>query len=216
MAIQYTPISNLPYPQASDPADLPAHLKALADAMDARAVLRFADAAARDAKVTAPVAGMLAWIGTPGRLMYYTGTAWVPAAPSPVYKINVDAGDTTSATYVETLNNAVGDPMNASFTAPASGQVLITVGGYLWSSTANYSSFMSANVRNSAGTIVLAADDNRSALVNSTSKASVSTQFLVTGLAAGTTHTATPAYRSGVTTNTANFDSRFIRIDPIP
>jgi hypothetical protein len=216
MAIQYTPISNLPYPQASDPADLPAHLKALADAMDGRAVLRFADAAARDAKVTAPVAGMLAWIGTPGRLMYHTGSAWVPAAPSPVYKINIDAGDTVSTTYVETLTNAVGDPMNVSFTVPASGQVLITIGGYLWSSTANYSSFMSANVRNAAGTVVLAADDNRAALVNSTSKASVSSQFLVTGLAAGTACTATPAYRSGAATSTANFDSRFIRIDPIP
>ncbi|MFE1878795.1 hypothetical protein [Streptomyces diastatochromogenes] len=216
MSTQYTPLSSLPYPQATDPADLPAHLKALADALDGRTVLRFADAAARDAKVTSPVAGMLAWIGTPGRLMYYTGSAWVPAAPSPVYKINLDAGDTTTATYTETLNNAVGDPMAASFTAPASGQVLVTVGGYLWSSVANYSSFMSATIRNSSNTVVLAADDNRAALLNSTSKASVSAQFLVTGLTPGATYTGTPAYRSGATTNTANFDSRFIRIDPIP
>ncbi|MEU6573299.1 hypothetical protein [Streptomyces sp. NPDC046805] len=216
MTIQYTPLSSLPYPQATDPADLPAHLKALADALDGRTVLRFADAAARDAKVTAPVAGMLAWIGTPGRLMYYTGSAWVPAAPTPAYKINVDAGDTTSTTYVETLNNAVGDPMAASFTAPASGQVLVTVGGYLWSSASGSSSYMSANIRNSANTVVLAADDNRAALVNSTSKASVSSQFLVTALTPGSAYTGTPAYRSGATTNTANFDSRFIRIDSIP
>ncbi|MFJ9865201.1 hypothetical protein [Streptomyces sp. NPDC101165] len=72
--------------------------------------------------------------------------------------------------------------MAASFTTPASGQVLVTVGGYLWSSVATYSSFMSADIRNSSNTLVLAAEDNRAALINSTSKASVSDQFLVTGL----------------------------------
>lgn len=214
MTIQYTPMSNLPYPQPTDPADLPAHLKALAEALDHRTVLRFADAAARDAKVTAPIAGMLAWIGTPGRLMYYTGSAWVPAAPTPVYKINLTSGTTTSTTYVETLTT--GDPVTVSFLAPASGQLLVTVGGYLWSSVSGNSSVMSANIRNSAGTIVVTANDNRAALVNSTSRASVSSQFLVTGLTPGATYTATPAYRSSVTTNTASFDSRFVRVDPIP
>ncbi|MDQ0992023.1 hypothetical protein [Streptomyces sp. V3I7] len=215
MTTQFTTISGLPYPQPTDPADLPAHLKALADAVDGRAVLRFADATARDAKVTAPVAGMIAWVGTPGRMMYHTGTAWVPLAPSPVFRVNLDDGDTTSTTYVETLANATGDPMNASFTVPASGQVIITVGGYIRASTAT-GSFISANVRNSANTVVLTADDSRAAAATSTVRTSVSAQFLVTGLAIGTTHTATPAYRSGASTNTSFFDNRFIRVDPIP
>jgi hypothetical protein len=215
MTTQYTPISTLPYPQATDPADLPAHLKALADAADGRLVMRFPDTATRDAKLTAPVAGMLAWIGTPGRMMYYTGSAWVPVAPVPVFRVNLDDGDTTSTAYVETLSNAMGDPMAASFTVPASGQVIVTVGSYIRTST-TATSFMSANIRNSAGAVVVPADDNRAAAVTIPNRTSVSAQFLVTGLAIGTTHTATPAYRSSASTNTSFFDTRYIRVDPIP
>ncbi|HEY5832691.1 hypothetical protein [Streptomyces sp.] len=75
---------------------------------------------------------------------------------------------------------------------------------------------MSANVRNASGTVVLAADDARAAWAQNATRASVSAQFPVTGLTPGATYTATPAYRSGNTGNTAHFDNRFIRVDPIP
>lgn len=215
MTTQYTPLSGLPYPQPSDPADLPAHLQSLAQTLDGRTVLRFGTASDRDTKIPTPVAGMLAWIASPGRLMYYTGSAWAPVGPVPVFRVNLDGGSTTSTAWAETLTSAAGDPMNAVFTVPASGQVIITVGCYMHSSTANVGSYMSANVRNSAGTVVLAASDDRAALVNTPNRSSVSTQFLVGGLAVGTTHTATPAYRTAATTSTGNFDTRFIRIDPV-
>ncbi|MFF7210311.1 hypothetical protein ACFZAU_07175 [Streptomyces sp. NPDC008238] len=215
MTTQYTPISNLPYPQATDAADLPAHLRALAEGVDGRTVMRFGDAASRDAKVTAPVAGMVAWLTTPGRLVQYTGTAWVPVGAVPVFRVNLDGGTTTSTTYAETLADAVGDPMAAAFTAPASGQVIVTVGAYMWSS-ATYSSFMSATVRRASDNAVfLTTSDDRAALVTNTGRASSSSQFLVTGLTAGAGYTATPAYRSGNAVNTATFDTRFIRIDPL-
>ncbi|MFF7210318.1 hypothetical protein ACFZAU_07210 [Streptomyces sp. NPDC008238] len=73
----YTALSALPFPQPTDSADLPAHMKALADAADGRTVLRFADAATRDAKITAPAAGMVAWLAAPGCFTYHNGTAWV-------------------------------------------------------------------------------------------------------------------------------------------
>ncbi|MFE9398198.1 hypothetical protein [Streptomyces flavidovirens] len=215
MTTQYTPLSNLPYPQASDPADLPANLQSLAQSLDGRTVLRFATTAERDAKLPTPVAGQVAWIASPGRLMNYTGSVWVPVGAVPVFRVNSDGGTTTSTAYVETLTSATGDPMNAVFTVPASGSVIISVGCYMFSSATNVGTYMSANIRNSAGTVVLSANDARAALVNSPNRASVSTQFLVTGLAVGTTHTATPAYRSGATTNTSNFDTRYIRVDPI-
>ncbi|MFF8830650.1 hypothetical protein [Streptomyces sp. NPDC015131] len=215
MTTQYTPLSGLPHPQPSDPADLPAHLQSLALALDGRTVLRFGTTTERDTKLPVPVAGMLAWIASPGRLMYYTGAAWAPVGAVPVFRVNIDGGSTTSTTWSETLTDAQGDPMNAAFTVPASGQVIITVGCYMNSSSANVGSYMSANVRNASGTIVLAASDDRAALVNTPSRSSVSTQFLVGGLAVGTTHTATPAYRSAAATNTGNFDTRFIRIDPV-
>ncbi|MFI6644285.1 hypothetical protein [Streptomyces sp. NPDC050504] len=215
MTVQYTPLSNLPHPQPSDPADLPAHLKALADAVDGRTVMRFGDATARDAKLTAPVAGMVAWVGSPGRMMYYTGSAWVPVAPVPVFKVNMDDGDTASTAYTETLDNTAA--MSAPFTVPASGQVIVTVGSYMRASAATpVTAYMSAVVRNAANAVHLAAGDNRSAAVTTTDRISVSSQFLVEGLAVGTVCTATPAYRAGKPDSRAYFDSRFIRIDPIP
>ncbi|MDF9814597.1 hypothetical protein [Streptomyces sp. SPB162] len=72
-----TPLCQLPYPAPSDAADIPAHLQSLATALDGRAVLRFADAADRTAKVTAPQAGMVAWLNTPALLTVYNGTGWV-------------------------------------------------------------------------------------------------------------------------------------------
>ncbi|MCZ4117887.1 hypothetical protein [Streptomyces sp. H39-S7] len=72
-----TPLCQLPYPAPSDAADIPAHLQSLATALDSRTVLRFTDAADRTAKVTAPQAGMVAWLTTPGLLTVYNGSGWV-------------------------------------------------------------------------------------------------------------------------------------------
>ncbi|GGV26662.1 hypothetical protein [Streptomyces spectabilis] len=216
MTIQYTPISNLPYPQPSDPADLPAHLKSLAEAVDGRTVMRFQDAASRDAKLSAPVAGMIAWIGVPGRLMYFTGQAWVPVAPVPVFRVNRDEGTTTATDYTESLADSSAGALSVSFTVPASGQVIIAVGAYMRSlGSPPAASFMSANVR--AGTqVVLAADDSRAAAVTAGTRTSVSAQYLVSGLDVGTTCTATGAFRSYKADAKASFDTRYIRIDPIP
>ncbi|MEU9332002.1 hypothetical protein AB0D49_02430 [Streptomyces sp. NPDC048290] len=73
----YTPLGGLPYPQPTDTANLPLHLQSLATAVDGRTVLRYPDADDRDADVTTPVAGMVAWLTTPGTLSYYTGTQWI-------------------------------------------------------------------------------------------------------------------------------------------
>jgi hypothetical protein len=73
----YTPLSGLPYPQPTDTANLPLHLQSLAEGIDSRTVLRYATAADRDAAITTPAAGMVAWLSTPGTLSYYTGSAWV-------------------------------------------------------------------------------------------------------------------------------------------
>ncbi|MEC4016399.1 hypothetical protein [Streptomyces sp. H27-D2] len=72
-----TPLGALPYPQSTDSADLPSHLRSLATAVDGRTVLRFADAADRTAKVVSPQAGMVAYLVVPGVLTVYNGSAWV-------------------------------------------------------------------------------------------------------------------------------------------
>lgn len=49
----------------------------IVDALAGRGVMRFASASERNATLTSPVAGMMAWIGTEKLLTHYDGTAWV-------------------------------------------------------------------------------------------------------------------------------------------
>ncbi|GAA3045131.1 hypothetical protein GCM10020229_65440 [Kitasatospora albolonga] len=72
-----TPMNQLPYPEPSDIADIPLHLQALTQAADSRMVMRFDTATARDTAVVQPVAGMIAWIKSPGYYTVYNGTGWV-------------------------------------------------------------------------------------------------------------------------------------------
>ncbi|GAA3769470.1 hypothetical protein ACFS5L_36385 [Streptomyces phyllanthi] len=96
----YTPLGGLPFPQPTDTADLPLHLRSLAEGIDSRTVLRYPTAADRDAAITTPAAGMVAWLTTPGTLSYYTGSAWVAMGAWNAY---------TPAWTAETTNPAIGN-----------------------------------------------------------------------------------------------------------
>ncbi|MFD3308247.1 hypothetical protein [Streptomyces sp. NPDC058694] len=208
-----TPLGSLPYPQPADAANIPVHIQSLAEAVDGRTVLRFADGAARDTKVTAPVAGMLCWLSTPKQYWYYTGSVWAQLAPAPVHKANATVGTTAATAFVETLTGSTGDPTAAAFTAPASGSVLVSVGARISNSTTG-TCFMSANVRAGSGsTVVLAAGDGRSAISTGTGQVSASTQYLVGGLTPNSAYTATAAYRC--TAGTATFAFRFLTVTPV-
>ncbi|MGP4048315.1 hypothetical protein [Streptomyces sp. 2A115] len=208
-----TPLGSLPYPQPADAANIPVHIQSLAEAVDGRTVLRFADSVARDAKVTAPVAGMLCWLSTPKQYWYHTGSVWTQLAPAPVHKANSTGGTTASTTFVETLTGSTGDPTVATFTAPASGSVLVSLGSRI-SNSATGTCFMSAYVRlSSSSTVVLAAGDGRSAISTGTGQISASTQYLVSGLTPNSVYTASAAYRC--TAGTATFAFRFITVTPV-
>lgn len=71
------PIQGLPYPDPSEPPAGPAQIKALADAVVTRTNMRFATTGARDAVITAPVAGMECYIGsgaTAIKQIYHAGS----------------------------------------------------------------------------------------------------------------------------------------------
>jgi hypothetical protein len=70
-----TPLQGISLPQDSDNPVIPTHLMVLASALEKRGVMRFADATARDAAITAPENGMFVWLTTPKTLTYYDG-AW--------------------------------------------------------------------------------------------------------------------------------------------
>ncbi|KFF96218.1 hypothetical protein IQ62_37480 [Streptomyces scabiei] len=211
----YTPLNGLPYPQPTDTANLPLHLQSLAEVVDGRTVMRFGNAAARDAAITTPAPGMVAWLSTPGQLTHYTGSLWAPVTPGLVYLYNNTVGTTTSTTPADTLSS--GDPLVAAFTAPPTGKVVVTVGAMMFNSTAT-TGYMGATIKKVAdGSVFLPSSIDRCAILLSTDRVSTSSQFLVSGLAAGTAYSATPTYWSATpaTTNTVTYDNRFIRVDPV-
>ncbi|MET8025195.1 hypothetical protein AB0D78_07905 [Streptomyces avermitilis] len=214
----YTPLNALPYPQSTDTANLPLHLQSLAEAIDSRTVLRYGTAALRDAAITTPAAGMVVWLTSPGQLTHYTGTVWAPVAPVPVFLYNNDAGTTTSTTATDALTDAAGDPLVASFVAPPTGRVIVTVGALMINSTAT-TCYMGATVKKvSDNSVFLASSIDRAAMLYHTNRASTSTQFLVSGLVAGTAYAASPTYWTAANTtapNTVTYDNRFIRVDPV-
>lgn len=68
----------LPYPLGTDAADGPDAIKDLADAVGPLLNKGYANAAARDAAIPAPVAGMGAWLIDITTLTVYDGTTWLP------------------------------------------------------------------------------------------------------------------------------------------
>lgn len=72
----------LPYPQSSDTPDVPRDIQALASAVDTKllqTVRTFATTAARDAAITSPTAGMVAYIDSNDvneGLYVHNGTSW--------------------------------------------------------------------------------------------------------------------------------------------
>lgn len=71
------PIQGLPYPALTGaPPNVPADIKALADAVVGRTVMRFASIAARDAALPSPVDGMLCYVTSDKAYYARSGGQW--------------------------------------------------------------------------------------------------------------------------------------------
>jgi hypothetical protein len=64
----------------TDAPDLPRAVRDLADGLIPRSAMRFASAATRNATITAPQEGMLAWLQDTNLLTLYDGTQWMVLA----------------------------------------------------------------------------------------------------------------------------------------
>lgn len=118
------PIQGLPYPLPSAVPDVPTDVKALADAVAGRLVMRFATTAARDAAITAPVSGMKAVIGSGAALTEYThnGTSWVLTGE--------DTGWVTSGLAVNPFANfAITSYRLRRMSGVVRGEVIVTYSG---------------------------------------------------------------------------------------
>ncbi|GAA1221438.1 hypothetical protein GCM10009665_09560 [Kitasatospora nipponensis] len=135
--MKQTPLTQLPYPEATDVVDVPTHLQLLATALDSRVYLRFDSTALRDAAITAPQAGQLALI-TGNGFSYYTGTAWVWVQDRPMAILTVTtpqaapASGATAATALQ-FDTAVIDTAGGHVNASASRYTCQAgQGGWYW------------------------------------------------------------------------------------
>lgn len=71
-----TSIIEAPYPEYTVKPDVPADMRAALEHVEKFTIMRFADAADRDAKLTAPAAGMVCYLASNGRLYRYNGSDW--------------------------------------------------------------------------------------------------------------------------------------------
>lgn len=85
--MQSTPIMGLPWFQLTDVPNAETLSRQLAEAIDTQGIPRFATATARDAAITAPVAGMRCYVTGRGG-MEYTGSRWMERDPRRVRKTN--------------------------------------------------------------------------------------------------------------------------------
>jgi hypothetical protein len=191
-------------------------------ALQAQAVMTFTTEAARDAAITAPSEGMMAYLTTPtvpaatgattfvptGIQTIYNGTNWV--CITPVSAFTGASGTTTSATYTATLSGSPGT--NPSVTLVTGTTALVSIRSLIDQNTVGSYALVSVAV-SGAGTV--AASNNFSMYFSKSTSASfnMGTTFMLSGLTAGT-NTFTMQYAIDVS-GTATFSTRGITVEGV-
>jgi hypothetical protein len=182
----------------------------------------FTTEAARDAAITAPTEGMMAYLTAPtvptatgettmvptGVVTVYNGSVWV--CVTPVSAVNTLTGTTTSATYTATLSGSPGT--NVSVTLVTGTTALVSIHCGMTPTTVAATNYASLAV-SGAGTV--AASDNTSvffAQANINYLTAGAGTFSLSGLTAGT-NTFTLQYRTGA--GTASFFQRRITVQGV-
>ena len=104
-----TSIQAIPYPQLADQAH-PDNIKELANYIDGRIVMRFASAAARDAAIASPAAGMSAWLTDVKQITVYDGTSWKVGVDPAVFALS------TTPPYCQVTASSTANVGSGSFT----------------------------------------------------------------------------------------------------
>ncbi|WMX45548.1 hypothetical protein RGF97_12735 [Streptomyces roseicoloratus] len=159
-----------------------------------------------------------------GSLQRWTGTSWASAYPGPYFNDTLDAGYTTSTTYVDKLETRnVKNPLQVSFVAPESRQAILTFGSKielaLETGTAGIASTGSMCVRITQGSNVHRELSDELACVGSksadpTDAVSASTTQRIHTLTPGLTYTVTAYYKTSNANVRAWFDNTFIQVTP--
>lgn len=193
----------------------------LSDAGLAQTVRVFTNEAARDAAITAPSEGMIAYLTAPtvpaatggttalptGICTIYNGSVWVCVTPVSAYTQNT--GTTTSATYTATLSGSPGT--NPSVTLVTGTTALVSLTALLSTNTVGNGAVVSVAV-SGAGTV--AASDDFWAVTTTTQTIQCSRNVMLTGLTAGT-NTFTLQYKNGTAGITTTAGYRGITVQGI-
>lgn len=94
-----TAINGIPYPLTGEAPDVVAEIAAFSAAVDSKTVPRFANASARNAAITSPVAGQLAYLINEAMMTEYDGTSWLVGVASEVVR-KENTQSTTSTTAI--------------------------------------------------------------------------------------------------------------------
>jgi hypothetical protein len=163
----------------------------------------FTNEAARDAAITAPTEGMMAYLTAPtvpaatgattavpsGVVTIYNGSAWVCVTPVSAYTLN--SGTTNSTSYTTTLSGSPGT--NPSVTVSTGTTALLSTSCMLKSGSPPVGAVMSVAV---SGATTQAASDAFWLYSDSSSNITVAATFVMTALTAGN-NTFTLNYRVG-------------------
>lgn len=179
-----------------------------------QAVMVFANEAARDAAITSPSEGMIAYLTAPtvpaatgaitavptGAKTIYNGTNWV--CVTEVAAASNTAGTIAAGAYANTLT---GDTTVVSVTLVTGTTALLMYGGNMFTSGGSGKAHVTVAV---SGATTLAASDTYSAMVEGNGlQTSGNTTFVLTGLTAGT-NTFTLNYKA--VSFTATFNRRWL------
>ena len=176
-------------------------------ALQFQAVMTFTNEAARDAAITAPTEGMVAYLSTPtvptsntGALTAYTGTAWTCLTPQGAVVNTLESTSSTSYTDLATVGPAV--------TLVTGTKALVTITATMDQSVVGGNQIF-AGFAVSGATTVAANEDQSLDHRAGDQFLTLSGTYLVSGLTAGT-NTFTMKYKSNDVTKTGRFQRRNI------
>ncbi len=202
----------------ADAPNAEALAKNIANAIVQRSIMRFTSASNRNATITAPVEGMFAWLQDTDLLTVYSGSAWLPFLGTTVGAKANDAYEAKATSYSTAFTAGSYEHCGASWVAPLSGKVKITVGARVQnSSTAG--SLISPETRLGStlgsGAVVEQPTDSIGYSHYGVTYARGTAAHLLTGLTPGASYNTRLLHRCSVTGETAFFAFREVIVEPV-
>jgi hypothetical protein len=190
----------------------------IANAIVKQSILRYTSASQRNATITSPEEGMVAYLKDTDLLTVYTGTAWLPLLGTTVGDKKNDGYEAKVTSYSTAFTAGSYEHCGVNWVAPLSGKVKITVGARVQNSS-SAGSLISPETRLGstvgAGAIVETPTDSIGYSHYGTTYARGTAAHLLTGLTPGASYNTRLLHRCSVTGETAFFAFREVIVEPV-